>query len=106
LNIIKKGINKLHNNLYINEDDDTEPVINIPFMNLPKTATEFECEDEKPIISGSKFNCVDDYPLAMAYFPFQRFENIYPVDKAHDRGTLFMDLDKPYLGYRDRKGAK
>ena len=36
--------------------------------------------------------------LAMAYVPFQRFENLYESDKALDRGTLFACLDLPFYG--------
>jgi hypothetical protein len=105
LNIIKKGINILLNDFYTNDNDDIEPVINIPFNDLPKIERENECEDNIPLIENRKFDCVDDYPLAMAYVPFQRFENLYPADKGYDAGTLFMDLDKPYHGHRIRKGA-
>lgn len=44
------------------------------------------------------FSCVDDYPLAMAYMPMQKFEKLYDVDYALDRGTLFKELDKPFTG--------
>lgn len=36
--------------------------------------------------------------LAMAYIPFQRWENLYTPEIGFDRGTLFADLDKPFIG--------
>ncbi len=36
--------------------------------------------------------------LAMAYVPWQEWQNIYDMDKAFCRGTIFCDLDKPFLG--------
>lgn len=39
-----------------------------------------------------------DTVLAMAYVPFQRFCNLYPPERALEAGTLFADLDKPFLG--------
>lgn len=39
-------------------------------------------------------------PVAMAYVPYQPFARLYPEDKALDAGTLFEDLDKPFLGRR------
>ncbi len=37
---------------------------------------------------------------AMAYVPFQQFGTIYPPDKGIERGTIFPELDKPFLGGR------
>lgn len=36
--------------------------------------------------------------LAMAYIPPQKFRNIYPIDKGFYRGTIFQELDKPFMG--------
>lgn len=36
--------------------------------------------------------------LAMAYVPWQKWENIYSSDKGFKRGTIFADLDKPFYG--------
>ena len=36
--------------------------------------------------------------LAMAYVPWQKWENIYCPDKGFSRGTIFSDLDKPFYG--------
>lgn len=52
------------------------------------------------------FSCVNDFPLAMAYIPMQRFENLYSSDEALNAGTLFKDLDKPFCGgLRKGKGC-
>lgn len=37
-------------------------------------------------------------PLAMAYVPNQKFENLYEHGEGWHRGTIFADLDKPYEG--------
>ena len=39
-------------------------------------------------------------PLTMAYVPFQQIENVYNKDEALKSGTLFPNLDKPFLGRR------
>lgn len=36
-------------------------------------------------------------PLAMAYVPFQNFENEYETAVAFNKGTLFPELDKPFM---------
>lgn len=37
-------------------------------------------------------------PLAMAYVPFQKFGNVFEPEVAFRTGTLFPELDKPFLG--------
>lgn len=41
--------------------------------------------------------------LAMAYVPWQTWRRIFEVEKALEHGTIFQELDKPFLG---RGGAK
>lgn len=41
-----------------------------------------------------------DLPLTMAYVPFQQIESTYDQDEALKAGTLFPNLDKPFLGRR------
>ncbi len=36
--------------------------------------------------------------LAMAYVPWQRWENLYELDQALMAGTIFADLNKPFRG--------
>ncbi len=38
-------------------------------------------------------------PLAMAYIPFQQWEEPYSCEKALSYGTAFASLDKPFLAY-------
>ena len=38
--------------------------------------------------------------LAMAYVPMQQFDETYEPEQALDNGTLFPDLNKPFLGRR------
>lgn len=39
-----------------------------------------------------------EMPLAMAYVPWQNWRNIYEICKGFQRGTIFAELDKPFLG--------
>ena len=45
----------------------------------------------------------NDKALAMAYVPWQTWRDIYEVEKALHHGTIFCELDKPFLG---RGGVK
>ncbi len=46
----------------------------------------------------STHDCIDGMPLAMAYVPRQKWQNIYENSKAVMRGTIFSDLDLPFKG--------
>lgn len=37
-------------------------------------------------------------PVGMAYVPYQKWKNVYEPSVALSRGTVFEDLDKPFLG--------
>jgi hypothetical protein len=36
--------------------------------------------------------------VAMAYVPFQQYTLTYEPEKGLDMGTIFPELDKPFLG--------
>jgi hypothetical protein len=38
--------------------------------------------------------------LAIAYIPLQKITTLYDDENAYKVGTLFPDLDKPFLGGR------
>lgn len=40
----------------------------------------------------------DDTPYAMAYVPFQQWEETYAENVALSKGTIFPSLDFPFLG--------
>ena len=42
--------------------------------------------------------CLSDKSLAMVYSPHQKFENLYDPRQGLCNGTVFCDLNKPFLG--------
>ena len=48
-------------------------------------------------------NSIDNMPLAASYVPMQRWRKRYEPDVALSRGTIFVELDLPFLG---AEGAK
>lgn len=44
--------------------------------------------------------CIDSFPLASAYVPLQKWRDLYSADVGLERGTIFSELDKPFLGRR------
>ena len=43
-----------------------------------------------------------ELPLAMCYVPMQRWNTTYSLQKGLERGTIFPELDLPFLGGRER----
>lgn len=43
---------------------------------------------------------IDSFPIAMAYVPWQKWQNIYEPHEALKAGTLFRDLDLRFYGVR------
>ena len=48
---------------------------------------------------------LNGYPLAMVYTPVQEFCELYDLDTALNRGTLFKQLDLPFEGESVSKGG-
>ena len=46
---------------------------------------------------------LDSMPLAMAYVPWQKWQNIYKPENALCAGTIFQELDLPFTGRRCQK---
>ena len=44
---------------------------------------------------------IDQFPVAMAYVPWQRFHGISEnLEEAYQKGTIFPELDLPFTGRR------
>lgn len=43
----------------------------------------------------------ENMPLAMAYVPYQTWGNTYSENVALERGTIFKELDLPFLGKKE-----
>lgn len=41
---------------------------------------------------------MDTFPLAMAYVPMQHFSSVYELNEALQYGTIFPELNKPFMG--------
>ncbi len=48
--------------------------------------------------SPNEYDELSSMPLAMAYVPWQEWQNIYEAEKGFHRGTIFEELDKPFKG--------
>ncbi|MCI9417512.1 MAG: spore coat associated protein CotJA [Eubacterium sp.] len=50
--------------------------------------------------SGRDEWSMNNFALAMAYVPVQRFQNVYELDAALQHGTIFPELNKPFTGWK------
>ena len=62
------------------------------------------CRNTKDVQNNTQSLFPANISLAMSYVPYQAWQNVYDVDTAFSSGTLFADLDKPFMGYG--KGQK
>lgn len=62
---------------------------------VPKQADNFcnICPDPGPVSDE-----ISKMPPAMAYVPWQRWCNLYESEVALSKGTIFIELDKPFRG--------
>ncbi|MDD4122539.1 MAG: spore coat associated protein CotJA, partial [Eubacteriales bacterium] len=74
---------------------DREPYVGMPIRGN----RDYDCyQSHEPKCSESACDAVDVCPLGMAYVPMQRWGDTYAPEKALHRGTIFPDLDLPFLG--------
>ena len=39
-------------------------------------------------------------PIGMAYVPVQKIKTVYEPEMAYNRGTLYPELDLPFMGWK------
>lgn len=75
-------------------------------VNQRMTGNSDRCADNRS--TGSFCGCVDqrpmqsDMPIAMAYVPMQRWNQVYDMSRGLTRGTIFPELDLPFVMGRCR----
>lgn len=40
---------------------------------------------------------MEQYPVGMGYVPWQQWQQTYPLEQGFNRGTIFPDLDLPFV---------
>lgn len=48
---------------------------------------------------------LENYPLASVYAPLQNFDDLYDKETALEKGTVFAELDIPFMGESVYKGG-
>jgi len=57
--------------------------------------------NQMPMRDSAEYNAntydkFDRFPLAMAYVPWQNWNEVYEIDKVLHKGTIFPELDKGF----------
>ena len=66
----------------------------VPMPCGRRTATYGLYEAENTVTSQE----CNDMVLAMAYIPVQQFDTLFEIEAGFDRGTVFPELEKPFMG--------
>ena len=88
-------------------------------MYMDYESTPCSCGGEKSLRSRGTCGCegmtgnncpankwgIKDYPLASLYAPIQEFRGLYESELALKHGTLFEELDLPFMGESVYKGG-
>ncbi len=59
-----------------------------------------DCRNQAMSERGCSREALQSMPLAMAYVPWQFWGQTYELEKALQCGTIFPELNKPFLGKR------
>ncbi len=55
-------------------------------------------EEMRIFDSGCSVFTKQPISLAMAYIAMQQWNSLYPAELGMERGTIFAQLDKPFIG--------
>lgn len=64
-----------------------------PTVPCPEPISEPAC-----CSNTDEYDEINGMPLAMAYVPWQEWQNIYEAEKGFHCGTIFEELNKPFKG--------
>lgn len=68
------------------------------FYNMQNCRTMHMSPNNNACIINSDKNNMSHFPIGMAYIPWQSWRRIYRSEIALERGTIFQELDLPFLG--------
>lgn len=75
-----------------------ERFIPMPFSNPEDNEFIRMAGRENNSQNNTQINCIDSLPIAMAYVPMQKWNTTYEPDEGFNHGTIFPELNLPWLG--------
>jgi len=65
-----------------------------------ETQKEYACNRSDCAEENQSFSCLAGRSQAMVYSPYQTFHRLYEPKQGLCNGTVFSELNKPFLSYR------
>ena len=84
---------------------DLRAVPRLDMNATPRRRCTGELQEDNGTPSSKHGWGLQNYPLAMVYAPYQRWQNLYTSDVALEKGTLFCELDLPIEVTNCRRGG-
>ena len=85
---------------FLNTEDDLMGDALETGIFLPRPPV--ERPQQRPDDCKCDLSCVDTLPVGSMYAPMQVFRKLFAPQQALDRGTLFCELDLPFMGGKQR----
>lgn len=82
----------------MNRANCRQPYTSWNSQQFPGASSRSEQNCQKP--ADSLYAHADHMPVAMAYVPFQKYQQPFDLCYALSAGTIFPDLCKPFCGKR------
>lgn len=99
--------NQMRNNTYMNRENSMENNMRNNMQNNRDNSLQNDMRNNRETNCRNledgcmrTDNCIDEFPIGMAYIPWQSFRDLYDPHEGLERGTLFKELDYPFLGKR------
>ena len=89
--------NSCNSNSCMANNDGRNPSMSAPVYRERSGCAEFHQDACDTCIKMRK-DPLSQFPLAMAYVPWQSWRHIYEAGKGFHRGTIFEELDLPFKG--------
>lgn len=69
-----------------------------PLTSRPSDTSCGNCQPTPPTPPCKPSDPLSQFPIAMAYVPWQDWKNIYEIENGFQYGTIFCELNKPFTG--------
>lgn len=79
------------------QENERQRHCNIPVPPLPEQKSKNYCCDEC-VGDYSKTDVLQEFPVAMAYVPWQQWRKLHDLGYGFQCGTIFQELEKPFRG--------
>ena len=77
--------------------EKVKEAVTVKCPEMPKCTAPVTCPGWSAPSQTSPAENIDQFPVGMAYVPWQQWQQVYSLDVAMSVGTIFPDLNKPFI---------